>query len=77
LKKEIDIKQFAIQCIEQEEKAIEGLKNLINDDFVACVYEIYNDNEGRVIVTGIGKSAIIAQKIVATFNSTGTPYTVI
>jgi arabinose-5-phosphate isomerase len=73
LKKEIDIKQFAIQCIEQEEKAIEGLKNLINNDFVACVYEIYNDNEGRVIVTGIGKSAIIAQKIVATFNSTGTP----
>ena len=73
MKKEIDIKQFAIQCIEQEEKAIEGLKNLINNDFVACVYEIYNDNEGRVIVTGIGKSAIIAQKIVATFNSTGTP----
>ena len=69
----MDIKQYAIQCIAQEAEAIGRLKDLINDDFVACVNEIYNDNEGRVIVTGIGKSAIIAQKIVATFNSTGTP----
>ncbi|MDY0015808.1 MAG: KpsF/GutQ family sugar-phosphate isomerase, partial [Bacteroidales bacterium] len=44
-----------------------------NDDFEECIHEIFNDNEGRVIVTGIGKSAIIAQKMVATFNSTGTP----
>ncbi len=73
MKKEIDIKQYAIQCIAQEAEAIGRLKDLINDHFVACVNEIYNDNEGRVIVTGIGKSAIIAQKIVATFNSTGTP----
>jgi len=46
--------------------------NYINDDFVASVHLIYQ-SKGRVVVTGIGKSAIIAQKIVATFNSTGTP----
>jgi arabinose-5-phosphate isomerase len=44
----------------------------VGDDFVKIV-ELIVESEGRVIVTGIGKSAIIAQKIVATFNSTGTP----
>lgn len=48
------------------------LQEGINDDFVKCV-ELLHDCKGRVVVTGIGKSAIIAQKIVATFNSTGTP----
>lgn len=55
-----------------EADAIRNLQNYINNDFVACVELIYK-SKGRVIVTGIGKSAIIAQKIVATFNSTGTP----
>lgn len=55
-----------------EADAIRNLQNYINNDFVACVEVIYK-SKGRVIVTGIGKSAIIAQKIVATFNSTGTP----
>ncbi len=73
LEHKVDIKKIAIQSIAQEAKAIELLQHFINNDFEACVQEIYNDNEGRVIVTGIGKSAIIAQKIVATFNSTGTP----
>jgi len=45
---------------------------LLNDDFKNAVEAIYN-SKGRVIVTGIGKSANIATKIVATFNSTGTP----
>ena len=46
--------------------------NFIDDNFEACVREIYSA-KGRVVITGIGKSAIIANKIVATLNSTGTP----
>jgi len=55
-----------------ESKAILNLSNLINDDFASTVELIYK-SKGRVIITGIGKSAIIANKIVATLNSTGTP----
>ena len=67
-----DIKSIAIQTIEKESLAIEKLMNNINDDFVKAVELIFN-SKGRVIVTGIGKSANIATKIVSTFNSTGTP----
>lgn len=49
-----------------------GLASFINDDFEKAVQALA-DNKGRVVVSGIGKSAVIAQKIVATFNSTGTP----
>ncbi len=62
----------ATQAIEMEGQAILNLKSFINDDFVNVVELIYN-SKGRVIITGIGKSAIIATKIVATLNSTGTP----
>ena len=62
----------AINTLKLESAAIFGLIDYINDDFVAVVNSILHSN-GRVVVTGIGKSAIIAQKIVATFNSTGTP----
>ena len=55
-----------------ESRAIENLTHLLDDDFEACVQEIYSA-KGRVVITGIGKSAIIANKIVATLNSTGTP----
>ncbi len=55
-----------------ESKAILNLSGLINNDFADAVNLIYN-SKGRVIITGIGKSAIIANKIVATLNSTGTP----
>ena len=55
-----------------ESEAILNLSNLITDDFADAVQLIYN-SKGRVIITGIGKSAIIANKIVATLNSTGTP----
>jgi len=55
-----------------ESKAIANLSNLIDENFENAVKFILNSN-GRVIVTGIGKSANIATKIVATFNSTGTP----
>lgn len=67
-----EIKDIAIQTITKEYLAIEKLKNNINDDFVKVVELIFN-SKGRVIVTGIGKSANIATKIVSTFNSTGTP----
>jgi len=68
----ISIKQLAIQTIKTEAVAIDKLALYIDDDFEKCVTLIYNA-KGRVIVTGIGKSAIIANKIVATLNSTGTP----
>lgn len=55
-----------------ESKAIENLSELLTDDFADAVELIYK-SKGRVIITGIGKSAIIANKIVATLNSTGTP----
>ncbi len=58
--------------IELEGKAIHNLATLLDDDFAKTVTLIYN-SQGRVIITGIGKSAIIAQKVVATLNSTGTP----
>ena len=66
------IKNIAIETIDLESKAIEKLKHYINDDFANSVELIFN-SKGRVIITGIGKSANIAQKIVATLNSTGTP----
>jgi arabinose-5-phosphate isomerase len=66
------IKQTAINTINIEAKAIQILTQSINDDFVKAVETIFN-SKGRLIVTGIGKSAIVGQKIVATLNSTGTP----
>lgn len=62
----------AKQTIETECNAIKNLITLIDDEFAEAVSYIYNSN-GRVVVTGIGKSANIATKIVATLNSTGTP----
>ncbi len=62
----------AKKTILSESQSITKLTEFIDDDFVAAVELIYN-SKGRLIITGIGKSAIIAQKIVATLNSTGTP----
>lgn len=62
----------AKKTILSESEAIAKLVDFVNDDFVKTVEIIYNTT-GRLVVTGIGKSAIIAQKIVATLNSTGTP----
>ncbi len=67
-----NIKQLAIDTILLESNSIKNLAAGIDDSFVEVVELIYN-GKGRVIVTGIGKSAIIAGKIVATLNSTGTP----
>ncbi len=66
------ILQTAKSTIKLESEAISNLSNLLTDDFAEVTELIYN-SKGRVIITGIGKSAIIANKIVATLNSTGTP----
>ncbi len=66
------IKSIAVNTIKAEASAISGLVNSVNEDFLRCV-ELIHNSRGRIVVTGIGKSAVIGQKIVATFNSTGTP----
>lgn len=68
----LSIRDSAIYTIEQEANSIANLKNFINDAFENAVNTIHNSG-GRIVISGIGKSAIIAQKIVATLNSTGTP----
>ncbi|MBP6432199.1 MAG: KpsF/GutQ family sugar-phosphate isomerase [Ferruginibacter sp.] len=65
------IASIAKRTIQLEANSIQGLQFFINDSFVAAVEAIAKTN-GRVVISGIGKSAIIAQKIVATLNSTGT-----
>jgi len=62
----------ALRTIELELVAVAGLKAFINADFVKAV-ETIALSKGRLVVSGVGKSAVIAQKIVATLNSTGTP----
>lgn len=62
----------AKRTIAMELEAVANLHTLIDQDFAKAVSCIYNA-KGRVIISGVGKSAIIAQKIVATLNSTGTP----
>lgn len=66
------IKEVALKTIDLEARAVSGLAAFINADFEKAVQAVFS-GKGRVVVSGIGKSAIIAHKIVATFNSTGTP----
>jgi len=72
LNKKESILHNANKTITAESDAIKHLTTLLDDDFANSVQLIYH-SKGRVIITGIGKSAIIATKIVATLNSTGTP----
>lgn len=72
IKSSEEIQSIAISTIDNELSAVSGLKTSINIDFVHCVERIIQ-SDGRVILTGIGKSANIARKIVSTLNSTGTP----
>jgi len=67
-----NIKTIAINTLINEADAVRNLAELVDNDFENCVKEILSI-KGRVIIAGIGKSAIIATKIVATLNSTGTP----
>ncbi|MEO7265967.1 MAG: SIS domain-containing protein, partial [Ferruginibacter sp.] len=62
----------ALRSIELQSASVAALTAFINDDFEKAVSQIMSC-KGRLVVSGIGKSAIIAQKIVATMNSTGTP----
>jgi arabinose-5-phosphate isomerase len=66
------IKLAAVNTIELEAISISNMVHYINDDFERVV-QLIHQSKGRVVISGIGKSAIIAQKIVATLNSTGTP----
>ena len=67
-----DIRGIALKAIDAEAEAVGGLRQHINSDFERAVQAAY-ECSGRLVISGIGKSAIIAQKIVATLNSTGTP----
>ncbi|MDI5895544.1 KpsF/GutQ family sugar-phosphate isomerase [Flavobacterium algoritolerans] len=62
----------AKKTILSESQSIAKLTDFLDENFIEATQNIYN-SKGRLVVTGIGKSAIIAQKMVATFNSTGTP----
>ena len=68
----INPKEIAQRTIALEARAVEALSALLTDDFDKICTTVI-EAKGRLIVSGIGKSAVIAQKIVATLNSTGTP----
>ena len=67
-----DIIGFGKEVIKLQSDSIKNLVDLIDENFENAI-KLILDSKGRVVVTGIGKSAIIANKIVATLNSTGTP----
>lgn len=66
------IKKNALRTINMQATSVNDLAAFIDDDFVAAIHAI-SKCKGRLVISGIGKSAIVAQKIVATMNSTGTP----
>ena len=72
VKSENIILQTAYQTVKIEMETLQALLESIDESFVSCVEEIFSCR-GRLILTGVGKSALVAQKIVATLNSTGTP----
>ena len=65
------IRASGLHIIREESAAIAAMESYINDEFVRAV-ELIAGCAGKIVISGVGKSAIIAQKIVATFNSTGT-----
>ena len=67
-----DILLNASKVLENEANALLSIKNQLDEHFVEAV-KLIHKSRGRLIVTGIGKSAHVANKLVATFNSTGTP----
>lgn len=74
MKTNSEILNIAKKTLQTEVEGLSGLISRLNNDFSVIITHILKIN-GRVVITGIGKSAIIAQKIVATLNSTGTPST--
>lgn len=71
-KSDESIKALAVSVIRQEAEAVANLVSFVDAEFMRILDLIYT-SKGRLIITGIGKSAIIGNKIVATMNSTGTP----
>jgi arabinose-5-phosphate isomerase len=67
-----NLRQTALKTIELEAQSVAGLAAFIDADFEKAVQTVHKA-KGRLVVSGIGKSAIVAQKIVSTLNSTGTP----
>ena len=72
MKSKFDVIKRAIETIDNQSKSIKKISEFIDNDFKDCI-GFLQSIEGRIIVTGIGKSAIIGMKIVATLNSTGSP----
>lgn len=68
----LNVLEIAKRTLQIELDGVSGLLSKLNNDFTLIIQTILR-SKGRVVITGVGKSAIIAQKIVATFNSTGTP----
>lgn len=68
----LSIRQTALHTIELEAQSVAGLASSINESFEKAVHTIHQA-KGRLVISGIGKSAIVGQKIVSTLNSTGTP----
>lgn len=66
------IKDFALRTIQLEARSISDLASFINDGFEKAV-RVVSNCRGRIVISGVGKSALVAQKIVATLNSTGSP----
>ena len=71
LDKKIDILNTAKDCFTNQSNAIAALQDQLNEDFVKVIDLIFKSNS-RLVITGIGKSALIGMKITATLNSTGT-----
>jgi arabinose-5-phosphate isomerase len=67
-----DVLKVALETIRLEAESVTMLMQYVDVDFIKAV-KVIHEAKGRVVVSGIGKSAVIAQKIVATMNSTGTP----
>ena len=67
-----NIRNIAERVLLNESEAIAGLVGFLNQDFEDCVTHLLH-SKGRLVITGVGKSAWIANKLVATLNSTGTP----
>ena len=67
-----EILDNGLKTIRLQAEAIANLQAYVNEDFAKAV-ELIRGSKGRVVVSGVGKSAIVAQKIVGTLNSTGTP----
>ena len=68
----MDVKQLLKEAMTVEAQAVQALLDQIDDNYVAAI-ELIQKCEGKVVITGVGKSGIIGKKMAASFASTGTP----